>query len=80
MVYNAEGQHFIPLVAHKGDVVNAVQKYFEKDMIFYKTHDGRFNKAVLLDAVEMIKKYVNAVINLKFFPVSQQFFCCNDVS
>ena len=56
MVYNAEGEHFVPLVAHRGQVVSAAENYFKKDMICCKTDDGSFNKTILLEVVKMIEK------------------------
>ena len=56
IVYNAEGEHFIPVVVHRGHVVNAVQKFYEKNIIFFKTDDGYFNKTVVLDVFRMISK------------------------
>ena len=55
-MYNADGEHFVPVVVHKGHVVNAVQKYFQKNTIFFRTDDGHFSKTVVVDVFRMIHK------------------------
>ena len=56
IVYNFEGEHFLPVIVHRGDVVNAVQKFYQKNIIFFKTDDGHFNKTVLVDVFRMIHR------------------------
>ena len=62
-MYNAEGQHFIPLIAHRGHVVNAVENYFEKHMMFFRTNDGLFNRTSLVDVVKLIDRYNKKIRN-----------------
>ena len=56
MIYNAKGDMMKPFIIHKGQIVNAVQTYFQEDMVFCKTKDGNLSESVIVEVFKAVER------------------------
>ena len=56
--YNANGDILQPVICHKGEITDLVQKNFEGRMTFVQTKDGCFDYDAILKLLETVDALV----------------------